>query len=67
MFPKVVTTYTRYSRSDSPNFNYNNNRAEMLPYSLRYNSNTQDKPFVNADTLKIQMMEERLKNLEKQK
>ena len=67
MFPKVVTTYTRYSRSDSPTFNYNNNQAARLPYSLRYNSSTQDKPFVNADTLKIQMMEERLKNLEKQK
>ena len=51
MFPKVVTTYTRYSRSDSPTFNYNNNQAAMLPYSLRYHSNTQDKPFVNADAL----------------
>ena len=65
MFPKVVTTYTRYERSDSPEFNIN--KAQTLPYSLRYHSNKQDKAFLNADNLKMQMMEERIKQLERQK
>ena len=68
MYPKVVTTYTRLQRSDSlPMFNYNNNRAQILPYSLRYNSSNHDKAFLTGENLKMQMMEERLKNLEKQK
>ena len=68
MFPKVTTTYTKLQRTGSlPMFNYNNNQAQALPYSLRYNSNKQDRAFITGENLKMQMMEERLKNLEKQK
>ena len=56
-----------FRRSGSvPLFNLGN-EAGRLPSCLTYNSNNNDKPFVTSDVLKIQMMEDRLKNLEKKK
>ena len=70
VYTKFFTGNSRYnnlSRSGSlPLFN-TVNQGGRLPSCLTYNSNSQDKPFVSPDILKMQMMEERLKELEKQK
>ena len=70
VYTKFFTGNSRYnnlSRSGSlPLFN-TGNQGGRLPSCLTYNSYNQDKPFVTPDILKMQMMEERLKELEKQK
>ena len=70
VYTKFFTGNSRYndlSRSSSlPLFN-TGNQGGRLPSCLTFNSNSQDKPFVSPDILKMQMMEERLKELERQK
>ena len=70
VYSKFFTGNSRYnnlSRSGSlPLFNtrYEGGR---LPSCLTYNDYNRDKPFASPEILKMQMMEERLKELEKQK
>ena len=70
VYTKFFTGNSRYnnlSRSGSlPLFNtrYEGGR---LPSCLTYNDYNRDKPFASPEILKMQMMEERLKELEKQK
>ena len=70
VYSKFFTGNSRYnnlSRSSSvPLFN-TGNHGGRLPSCLTYNSNNLDKPLVSPELLKMQMMEERLKELEKQK
>ena len=71
VYTKFLVGKSKYNnnfrRSGSvPLFNLGN-EAGRLPSCLTYNSNNNDKPFVTSDVLKIQMMEDRLKNLEKKK
>ena len=71
VYSKFFTGNSRHnnlSRSGSlPLFNTGNNGGGRLPSCLTYNSDNRDKPFVSHEILKMQMMEERLKELERHK
>ena len=59
--------YNNLSRSGSvPLFNVSG-QGGRLPSCLTLNSKNVDKPIVTPEILKMQMMEERIKNLERQK